>query len=150
MSAKPAPVALTAAMLMRRSIQVYNHSPWDVSSHHACADLASRLHRLAKGAERASVADCNGEMHDGLRSKANGLEANMAMRMLDKIDDEVAKYCSRIDKQISKLSAELAPFALMCKRNGDPRGYSLKVYSTDPARPMPHNDMGGDCWGIES
>jgi len=94
-----------------------------------CADLASRLHRLAKGCQRASIAECNGELHEGQRDDAAALynEPKRTER-LKAIDAEVAEYCERINKQVAKLSEELEPFGLACKRDGDPRVGTLKLF----------------------
>lgn len=151
MSTKPNPVAETSAMLMKRKCFQYPSSdqPFDHWIHNV-ADIASRLHRLAKGCERASVAQCNGEMWDGQRDQIHRLEIEHKKNtLLADVEVSVEKYCARIDKQVDKLAQELAPFKLTCKRNGDPRGYCLKLYTTDPTRPVPHNHMGGDSWGIE-
>ena len=128
----PAPVAVTACRLMQ-SIPA-EKGPYQV------ADIASRLHRLAKGAQRASVMQCNGEIRDGQR--------NAIYRQINKLDQQahiddmeaaIVKYCDRVDKQIEKLSAELAPFGYTCARNGDPRGFALRVSHLN----------GSDAFGVQ-
>lgn len=125
MSTKPHPVALTAAMLTTRAILV---TPTVIVSHRfvMCAVLASALHRLAKGCQRQAVAECNGELSDA----------------------SVRTAGERLDKRLAKLNAQLAPVALEARRSGDPRGLVLRLYSTDPTKPVPCNCGDGESWAI--
>lgn len=154
MSTKPAPVALTAAMLVQRAhglppdthgMPAVHRYPSGLA--HACADLASRLHRLAKGCERASVAECNGELANGQRQRLMIQQGSVLGCKC--ADEQVAKFCDRIDKQVDRISEELRPFGLKARNDGDPRGYSLYLVSTDPLVPIPHNGIDPDAWIIE-
>jgi hypothetical protein len=106
-----------------------------------CAQLASRLSRLAKGCQRASVGECNGTLRDQRYYTPPELRSKEA--------DEATAYAARIDKQVSKLSKELAPLGLWCKRNGDPRGFSLCVLGFADGTPVPSNGTEANVWGIE-
>lgn len=152
MSTKPNPVALTAAMLATRYCSAGSRSSlgdWilDGSDAHVPAFLASRLHRLSRGAARASLAECNGEMYDGQRDKAYAAPRCIRLTLLQEIDGAVARFCARINRAIAKLNADLSPLAIEARRNGDPRGFAIKLRSTDPTRPLPSNETGGE-WGI--
>lgn len=151
MSRTPHPVALTAAMLMSRAWIIVDDICQDCEARGVpapesprfpismIASLASRLHRLAKGAARASLAECNGEMWQGQRAWAG--------RNGEYIAAQIEKYASRIDRAIAKISADLAPLAIEARRNDDARGFAILLRSTEPTRPLPANGTGGE-WGI--
>jgi hypothetical protein len=100
---------------------------WDPDALRHCADVASRLHRLAKG-----CADANGYADVDSRT--------------------CAAFRERIDKQAAKLSAELAPFGLSCSRTTHGYPVPLMLYAIADATPVPTNGLEGMCggkgWGI--
>jgi hypothetical protein len=106
------------------------------ASAHTIAHLASELHRLAPVCVRHAVAECNGEWREGARDRTRIAD-------LPILDASIAKYGARLDKRIMRLNAELAPFDVRASRNGDPRGYVLKLYAIPGTAPLPGNDMGG-------
>lgn len=153
MSNRPNPVALTAAMLMRRawSLTTPDGPARDPFTEHDCASLASDLRRLAPACVRLAVAQCNGEWRDGQRlalmKYAHGCAAGM-VNPLDELDAEIEAYAVRLDKRIAKMNAKLAPLALEASNAGDPRGCVLKLTSTDKSRPLPRNGWDDASWGI--
>lgn len=139
MSRKPNPAALTAATLMAHAVYVHGIGAIDYMD---VARAASDLHRLAKATKRQAEAECNGEFYIGQR------------RMLErsgnaeKLDKTLAKTGERLDRRIAKLNQSLAELSVMAYREGDPRGYTLRLRSTEPTRPMPSNGMEQGEWGI--
>jgi len=126
-STKPAPVALTAAMLMSRRPAEGSTGRLDPEwiGIQRSADLASRLHRLAKGCQ-------------------------LANEHADNESRTCAIYRERIDKQVAKLSKELEPFNLWCKRSTYAE-FPLFLHSTDPdVVPLPKNCAHTDAWGISA
>lgn len=141
MPTKPNPVALTACMLLDRLI-TGNRDRQRLASLHSIADLASQLHRLAPACKRLAEAECNGEWWDGQRDSCRPCQ-------FKSLDDSIRKYAARLDKRVAKLNAALAPFAVSACRTGDPRGWTLRLRSTDLARPLPSNGWWSDAeWGI--
>lgn len=139
MSRKPNPVALTAATLMAHAVYVHGLGAIDSVD---VARAASDLHRLAKATNRQAEMECNGEFYIGQR--------HMFERMgnAEKLDKTIAKTGERLDRRIVKLNLSLAELSVMAYREGDPRGYTLRLRSTDPTRPLPSNGMEQGEWGI--
>lgn len=139
MSRKPNPVALTAATLMAHAVYVHGLGAIDSVD---VARAASDLHRLAKATKRQAEAECNGEYYDGQRiiMATHGME-----RVLDSL---LAKIGERLDRRIAKLNQSLAELSVMAYRNGDPRGYTLRLRSIVENRPLPRNGMEFEVWGI--
>lgn len=142
MSTKPNPVAHTACMLTMRNIDAggkYSQSGDGIK----LAVLASALHRLAPACKRQAEAECNGEFFDGQRErmkwKGNDVKA---------LEVEISRYGDRLDRRIAKINETLKPLAIEAYRTGDPRGWTLRLKSTDPNRPLPHNGWDDECWGI--
>lgn len=142
MSRTPHPVAITSAMLMQRAFLLSVHA-YTNANPSRIASLASDLHRLAKGCHRQAVAECNGEFYDGQR------EYNDCRRSSAELDDAIAKVGNRLDKRIVKLNITgLAALSIEAHRTSDPRGFTLRLRSTDPAHPLPTNGMEQGEWGI--
>jgi hypothetical protein len=153
MSAKPNPVALTAAMLMNRE---WNNAaidklmplgPMDGNIRHL-SSLASQLHRLSPACQRHAVAMCNGEWRVGDRDSICRvwLEGKERCDALRNIEDSIEKYGTRLDKRLAKLNDSLAPLAIQACRHGDPRGCVLRLVSTDATRPLPSNGGTAGEW----
>ena len=141
MSRTPHPVAITSAMLMQRAFLVTAHA-YSNADHSRIATLASDLHRLAKGCHRHAEAECNGEYHAGQR------EYHDCRGSAAELDDQIAEAGTRLDRRIVKLNLSLAILSIEAHRSGDPRGFTLRLRSTDPAWPMPCNGMEQGEWGI--
>jgi hypothetical protein len=137
-------------MLMDRTWNVPLPVDSDASLH-TIACLTSKLHRISKGAQRASIAECNGEMWDGQRERGHKFgpaQMSEAREYFRDVDEQIAKYAARIDRQIEKLNLELASLSIVANRNGDPRGAALKLTSTDPANPLPTNCWDAETWAV--
>lgn len=139
MSRKPNPIALTAATLMVHAGHVHGIGAIDYMD---VARAASDLHRLAKATKRQAEAECNGEYYDGQRNI-------MAIHGMDRVlYTLIANTSKRLDRRIAKLNISLAELSVEAYRDGDPRGYTLRLRSTDPTRPLPSNGMEQGEWGV--
>lgn len=155
MSNKPNPVALTAAMLMERACCPVTVDTgigsWDEHTHNisiqGIAALASDLHRLAPAVARIAVGCCNHGYWGNAQSLVLGDEMS-AGYVPDAQTLQCVAYIKRIDKKLAKLNARLEPLALVAKDGGDPRGWTLRLHSTDKSRPVPRNGWDSGAWGI--
>lgn len=132
----PSPLALTACMLMEAQEDWSQQNQKPIIT---VANLASAIHRLAPACRKLAVAQCNGEWRDGQRQllmrawKPEGehdatYHAHAAA--LDRLDDSIEVYATRLDRRIAKLNTELAPFGYQLIRSGDPRGACLRMAET--------------------
>ena len=93
-------------------------APRGTASQRIAAD-ALKLCRLAKAAESNALALCNG------------------WRNQDAYD--------RKREILTKSAASVVtPYRLAVRLTGDPRGFCLHLFSTNPNRPLPGNTWGGD------
>ena len=139
MSNRPAPVALTSAMLMDATKgKPSNRFPEYSTAPYRVAQLASAIHRLAPACKRLAEAECNGEWRDGQRAHAYTVSqskqcmypAANERAILEALDRSIADYATRLDRRIAKLNAQLAPFGYQLIRQGDPRGATLVMAET--------------------
>ena len=145
MSRTPHPVAATSAMLMQRAFLLSVHA-YTNANPSRIASLASDLHRLAKGCHRQAEVECNGEYHDGQRNALS--RAPRGDEWVKRMEGQIIKTGSRLDKRIAQFNQSLAILSIEAHRTGDPRGFTLRLRSTDPAGPMPSNGMEQGEWGV--
>lgn len=155
MSHKPNPVALTAAMLMRRHCGQYPlyDPPFD---HHiqTVADVASKLHRMAPAFTRYAVALCNGEQYEGQRDKA--YEASKRSMypvanekaIIAEMEAAIGKEGQRLERKLAKVNEFLAPFSVQACDGDDPRGCTLWLEASPNTQPLPDNGYHDGRWSI--
>jgi len=80
-------------------------------------DIYNKLVRLERKANRAAVAECNGELSE---ERAAAIDAS-------------------VKKQVKKLLPNVETFFI----NGDPRGYSLKIKEEEARKIGIYQDWGG-------
>jgi hypothetical protein len=120
MSTKPAPVASTAAMLMDRA---WNRTPYPTKTTFDVADLASRLHRLAKGIRQTGLY---------LSEREDGSIGHIPI--------------SRDEAHIARLNTILDAYAIEAFRDG----FDLWLRSTDNDAPLDGLQPVQKCqWRIE-
>lgn len=141
MSRTPHPVAATSALLMQRAFLLSVHAYTNANPSNI-ASLASDLHRLAKATHRQAEAECNGEFYRGQRAYVD-CRGNSA-----ELDKTIAKAGTSLDRRIAKLNKAMAFLSIQAHRTGDPRGFTLRLRSTDPANPLPRNGMEQGEWGV--
>lgn len=112
------------------------------------AALASDLHRLAPACKRHAEAECNGEWRDGQRDAICAAFKDRQGERLEELIADIVAYGNRLDKRIAKLNEKLAPLAVQAVRTGDPRGWTLRLHSTDKSRPVPRNGWADESFGI--
>ena len=151
MSTRPAPVAITSAMLMDATKgKPSNRFPEYSTAPYRVAQLASAIHRLAPACKRLAEAECNGEWRDGQRNAIHNRRAagtkichgdadQVAHRALDK---SISDYALRLDTRVAKLNSQLAPFGYQLVRQGDPRGATLMMAETPVRDSATHYTIG--------
>ena len=83
--------------------------------------------RLAKACHRQAEAECSGEFYSGQRAYVDrwGRSAEL--------DARISYAGTLLDRRIAKLNTALALMSIEAHRTGDPRGFTLRLRSTDPA-----------------